>query len=82
MDNLIGTFQRYRSKITCVLISYILHLIKKTYSIMHEATDIYYTGEKKTLHTKQRSPSLISSCSEMNVFQMPIVNYQQLLDLI
>lgn len=50
---------------------------------MHEATDIYYTGEKKkTLHTKQRSPSLISSCSEMNVFQMPIVNYQQLLDLI
>lgn len=39
-------------------------------------------GEKKPLHTKQRSPSLISSCSEMNVFQMPIVNYQQLLDLI
>lgn len=48
---------------------------------MHEATDIYYT-EKKTLHTKQHSLSLISSCSEMNVFQMPIVNYQQLLDLI
>lgn len=49
---------------------------------MHEATDIYYTGEKKTLHTQQHSLSLISSCSEMNVFQMPIVNYQQLLDLI
>lgn len=49
---------------------------------MHEATDIYYTGKKTHYTQKQRSPSLISSCSEMNVFQMPIVNYQQLLDLI
>lgn len=44
---------------------------------------IFIIQEKKKHYTqKQRLPSLISSCSEMNVFQMPIVNYQQLLDLI